>query len=325
MKFFATLLILFSTQNLWAWGDLGHSVVGEIAERNLTKKGKQFVQSILGVEPLAVAATWPDHVRSDERFNAFDAYHFWDNDTDASYANFPADKRKSRDAHTIVSQAHKNLVGSRLNKSQKMILLRYFIHILGDVHQPMHLGTPSDMGGNLCEVKLKGLKDNVKLHSVWDSKIVEMIPRKNGKKGAMYYPELAELVLSDIPAPSEITGTPVEWYDETRKLLPATYPDKQPTAPEDRTYCKRVDPVTNKVVNGKFDESKVSLLEDAFIDNAIPIVKKQLLMGGLRLAHLLNKMGEDANVYGVMDEKKVIDGILISNDKNRAPQSKEKK
>lgn len=326
MKFFLLILAMFITQNLWAWGDMGHSIVGEIAERNLTKKAKAFVQSILGVEPLAVAATWPDRVRDDNRFKAFSEYHFWEDDSGLSYADIPMSKRSDRDAHTIVSQAYRILLGSKLNKNQKMIYLRYFIHILGDVHQPMHLGNPSDLGGNLCSVRFKDMKDPVKLHAVWDSMIIEKIPRKDGKKGSMYYPELTELILNDISAPNEITGTPVEWYDETRKLLSVAYPDKQPTAPEDRAYCKRHDPETDKIVNGKYDESKIPTLDDEYIAAAIPVIKKQLLLGGLRLAHLLNKIGEDSNSYGAMDEKKLLDGVLITNDRtNRTPQSKSKK
>ena len=60
--------LLTIPQKAFSWGDMGHEVVGEVAEQNLSADGRAFVRGILGVEPLAVAATWPDHVRDDKRF-----------------------------------------------------------------------------------------------------------------------------------------------------------------------------------------------------------------------------------------------------------------
>ena len=63
-------------QNAFAWGNVGHETVAEIAERFISEDTKNFVQKILGPEPLSVAATFPDQVRSDERFKGFAPYHF---------------------------------------------------------------------------------------------------------------------------------------------------------------------------------------------------------------------------------------------------------
>ena len=327
--FLVTILSVLTISNsAWSWGDLGHSAVGEIAERNLTKKGKEFVQSILGIEPLALAATWPDHVRDDARFKAFTPYHFWD--MPAGFSSFTqlseATQREEKDAHTIIGQAHKLLVGSKLSKKQKMILMLYFVHVVGDVHQPLHLGNPIDQGGNLCSVKLKGETKTMNLHSFWDTYIVESSKLTWGKTGYFTYNDLVGMILKDIPAPNEITGTPIEWYDETRKLLSVVYPDgKTPLAPEEREYCRRIDPTTRMRVDGKYDESKIKPLDDEYIAMALPIVKKQILLGGLRLASMLNKMGEQYKAHDYMDEKKIIDGVLIKNSSDRTPQSKSKK
>ncbi len=324
----ALICALVYSHIAWSWGDLGHSAVGEIAERNLTPKAKTFVQSIIGIEPLAIAATWPDHVRDDKRFKGFTPYHFWDLPPGSSFAEFPDSQRGERDAHTIVSQAPELLVSDKLNIKQKQILLRYFIHILGDVHQPLHLGHPIDQGGNHCEVKMSAEAKPTNLHSVWDSQIIEKIKSKSKSTGYFTYNDLVSVILKDVKAPRKVKGTPLEWYDETRKLLVFAYPDgKENVKPEDRPYCRQSDPVSHKKIDGKYDATKVPVLDEKFFETAIPLVEKQILLGGLRLAHLLNKMAENSNVTGHDDEQKIISEILIKNDlsANRTPQSKPKK
>src|SRR5437660_477849 len=60
----------------WAWGNLGHQAVADVAERNLSKKAQQLVFEILGAEPLAIAAIFPDEVRAVPAFKDFANYHF---------------------------------------------------------------------------------------------------------------------------------------------------------------------------------------------------------------------------------------------------------
>lgn len=311
----------------WSWGDLGHSAVGEIAERNLTPKAKAFVQSIIGIEPLAVSATWPDHVRDDARFKKFDPYHFWDMPEGVSFVDFPEAQRAERDAQTIIAQAPELLTSDKVNIKEKMILLRYFVHVVGDVHQPLHLGNPFDRGANLCDVKLSVDGKLLKLHSVWDSQIVDFIREQSKFTGYFTYNDLVKIVLKDVKAPRKITGEPKQWNDETRKLQSVAYPDaKDGIKTEDRPYCKQVDPVTQKVVNGKYDVTKIPVLDENYKNTAAKVIKKQILLGGLRLAYMLNKMAENYN-GPASDEDKIIEETLVKNDlnSNRTPQSQPKK
>jgi len=317
------IVFLLMCETIWAWGDLGHSAVGDIAERNLTPKGKVFVQSILGVEPLAVAATWPDHVRSDVRFNPFSNYHFLEINKD-SFEQMKDEDRQLQDSHTIVEHAEEVLLGTKLNKNQKMIFLKYFIHIVGDVHQPLHLGNIGDKGANLCDVRVGESKMN--LHSVWDSKIIDLMFAEDSKKKEVYYPQLTAIILAEFKEPPTIKGTPLQWYDETRKLLPSVYPDKQPTLPANRTYCKLVDPDTHKTTNGKYDEKTLPTLDEAYIASAKSIIKKQIWLGGYRLAYLLNQMAEkfQSDPNNDLDEKTLLEGVLIKNKASSTPKPSSK-
>src|SRR6185437_16951518 len=149
-KLVVIALALVLSNLAFAWGDLGHQAVGEIAERNLTPEAKKMVQSILGVEPMAVAATFPDKVRSDPRFKDFTPYHFLEIPDGYDYENMPASERAEKDAHTIISQVPALLKDPKVSRDRKMTLLRYLIHVVGDVHQPLHVGNARDMGANLC-------------------------------------------------------------------------------------------------------------------------------------------------------------------------------
>lgn len=318
---------LFNCESLWAWGDLGHSVIGEIAQRNLTQEGKVLVQNILGVEPLAVAATWPDHMRDDSRFKPFADYHFFQTDK-SSFKDVTAAERAKKDADTIISRVPNLIVDpqSKLNKEQKKILLKYFIHVVGDIHQPLHVGYPTDMGANLCDVYLPNYTKETKLHSIWDTKLLDYIESGSPAGKETYYPKLTELILKEYVKPIVISDSPSEWYDESRQLLSNVYPDKEQTSPENRTYCKRVDPKTHKIVDGKYDSKTLPHLDKEYIDKAVPIIKKQLWLGGLRLAHLLNQMGEKYKSKDYLDEDKLIKEILIENENvSRKPQSQSKK
>ncbi|RYZ77032.1 MAG: hypothetical protein EOP05_03200, partial [Proteobacteria bacterium] len=69
-----------------AWGDRGHEIVGQIAEESVKPTTRDWVRGILGLEPLAVASTFPDHVRSDARFsNDFAEYHYCEIPTGSNY------------------------------------------------------------------------------------------------------------------------------------------------------------------------------------------------------------------------------------------------
>src|SRR5687768_16063144 len=82
-----------------AWGELGHQVMGEIAEKILSQdpRAKQALTRVLGVEPRAIAAAWPDEVRDDERFKPFAPYHFISIGADGK-------SHDEKNAHTILEQ-----------------------------------------------------------------------------------------------------------------------------------------------------------------------------------------------------------------------------
>jgi hypothetical protein len=160
--------VVFHGPRAYGWGDLGHEVVGAIAEGALKPATHNFVRGILGVEPLAVAATWPDHARGDSRFGQkatspdsednnphnFANYHFCEIPNGFSYTSKPM--REKKDCYGAITGATQLLIDKshQYTRAEKMIALRYLVHIIGDVHQPLHVGNGHDLGANLCQILL---------------------------------------------------------------------------------------------------------------------------------------------------------------------------
>ncbi len=95
-------ILFLYCQNIFAWGDLGHQTVAEIAQRRLSPKAKLMISDILGHGPLAEAATFPDLVRSDKDFNKFAAFHFIE--IDHQGPSYDLDKNKPKhDANAIIA------------------------------------------------------------------------------------------------------------------------------------------------------------------------------------------------------------------------------
>lgn len=279
--FIITFVMVFSSRVL-AWGDLGHATIGYIAEKNLTPAAQKMIQNIIGIEPLAVAANWPDVVRPDERFKDFATYHY-------------VEDKNDKDARVIIERAPLRILDKKSSREEKMIWLRYIIHVIGDLHQPLHVGNGYDRGGNTCEVKWireEGSSPEItNLHSFWDEKIIAMIqkdfekknPPPAGKKRWFDYVDLKEIVLkgSGETMKSANTVKPQDWYAEAKSYHDQIYPDAKPTDPKNRAYCK----------SGVHTKDEIPLLDKAYIQKNIPLVKKQLVKAGYRLAQFLNELG----------------------------------
>ena len=173
--FFSILIIVLLSvpSKTWAWGQQGHRIVGEIAYKHLSAKAKAAIQDILGVESMALASTWADFVRSDTGFKYLDSWHYIDFDKDLTYQEMKTFLKSdtAHDAYTAIIFLKNQLKRKNLPREKKMMYLKLLIHIVGDVHQPLHVSKSGDMGGNDIKVSWFGQPTN--LHSVWDSKIID--------------------------------------------------------------------------------------------------------------------------------------------------------
>lgn len=161
-----TLLVVFQAI---PWGKTGHRVVGLIAERHLSKKALHKIDAILQNESLAEVSNYMDFIRSDDRYNYMDPWH---------YATIPAgqtyEEAGTPEKGDII-QTIQNLITQLKTKQFKdgdeALALKMLVHLVGDIHQPLHIGNGLDKGGN--DIKVEFYWDNSNLHRVWDSGIID--------------------------------------------------------------------------------------------------------------------------------------------------------
>lgn len=166
-----TLSLLFITVFASAYDAVGHRIIADIAYQNLTKKAKKQCDKVLGVHGIIYQATWADEVRSDKKYDYSYKWH---------YQNLK-DSMTSADLKTLLENPTSegehlfyaiNLMKDRLKKdANDAEALKFLVHFVGDLHQPMHLGRADDLGGN--KVTMNWFGKNTNIHAVWDGQITD--------------------------------------------------------------------------------------------------------------------------------------------------------
>lgn len=261
-----SVFCLCSISKAYSWGDVGHQTVGEIAERVLTPKAKQSIQNILGPDKLAIVSTWPDSIKDDPEFNSFKAFHF-------------IDSAAPKDLLTLMNKYPTMIKNPLEERSVKLIALKYIIHVVGDIHQPLHAGIKDDRGGNSCMINW----DNqiLNLHSVWDGKIVALdiskLKQKHSPLKFYSYMTYADDILKLIPMTdadkAKIQSNQIDsWIKESEEAENYVYPNQ-----DTDSYCKGV--ATNP-----------PRITQQYKDKAIEVTRMRILYAGLRLGSFLNEM-----------------------------------
>lgn len=245
------LVFPFLINQALAYGQTGHRVVGLVAEQHLSKKARKKVLRILANNSLAEVANFMDDVKSD---HAYDHTHDWHWVTIPEGQQYEqTQKNPHGDVIMKIEEIVQALKSGKLNPAQEQENLKFLVHLVGDLHQPLHVGGKDDMGGN--NVKLQWFSQNSNLHRVWDSDIIE------GKD--LSYSELT-MFLGE-PDKAQIKGwqsTNVrQWATEMMIYRPQVY-----AIPQDGKLGYRY----------SYDNFNT--------------IQKLLLQGGIRLAGLLNEI-----------------------------------
>lgn len=168
----ATLMgALLSSTPALAWGALGHEVAGTIAAGYLSETARIRVQRLLGEEALGRASHWADRMRDNPApywQKTAQAYHYVTVPPGYSYRATGAPPRG--DAITALCHFAADLRSPATTLAQRALTLRFSLHIVQDLHQPLHVGNGSDRGGNDIEVRVG--KDVHSFHRVWDTDII---------------------------------------------------------------------------------------------------------------------------------------------------------
>ncbi len=277
------LFIQLAVQMLGAdtWGANGHRIVAHICDLHLTDTAKKGVKEILGDEFIEEAANWPDYIKSENGWRFANEWHYTTVDEDKTIMDIRkvyGEDTKINDALEAMDlmlsilnddkEATAYLEGlmdknraQPLNNSTKATALAFLVHLVGDIHQPMHVGKNKDQGGNKISVLFFDERTNV--HSVWDSDIIE--------HERLSYTEFSRFI--NKLSPSEIAALqddPIdEWARESIKVREHIYDTIY-------DYTDRDSGLPDFSWNYQHDN--------------IPIVEERLVTAGVRLAGILNEL-----------------------------------
>ena len=247
-------LMIFSTVEAKSpdWGATGHRTVGQIADKYLKGKTKRKIAELLDGQSLAMVSTFGDDIKSDKRYAEFYTWHYINMPFDVDYQD--SEKNPDGDLVSGIEKCQFVILDENSSEADKIFYLKLLVHLVGDLHQPMHVGRKEDKGGNTVQVQWFGNGTN--LHSVWDSKMINQF--------GMSYTELAanaaEVTKDEV---KEIqSGTLEDWVNDTHKFSVVVY--ETATKGENLSY--------------------------EYMYQNFGLTQSQLQKGGIRLAKLLNDL-----------------------------------
>jgi hypothetical protein len=248
--FTSLFLILAFSVSSFGWGATGHRATGFIANKYLSKKARKALERILKGQSLAITSTWMDEVRSDSAYDYMTDWHWVTIPEGETYDQ--SAKNPNGDIIQTLERIITELKSKTLTDEEQALHVRILIHLIGDIHQPLHVGAKNDKGGN--DVKVMWFRTDSNLHRVWDSDIID--------DTKLSYTELGE----SLDKPSEA---------ELRSWQQASVRD---WANESQSYQKQVYDYGNGRLGYRYSYLNY------------PIVKKRLLQAGIRLAGILNQI-----------------------------------
>lgn len=249
--FFIGLLSLNSL-SVFGWGQKGHDVTAFIAEKHLTETTRAAVNDLLDGKSIVYWSNWLDNASHTDKFAYTKTWHYKNIDEGQTFESAPL--LETGDIVRAIYEQSAILNNPEASKEDKQLALKILVHLMGDIHQPMHLGHASDRGGNGHKIKYFGRDNN--LHSIWDSSVPESAHKWT-------YTEWQEQIDRVTAAQEESileNGSPEKWGKETFEIAKEVY-EKTPQG-----YDVSYD----------------------YIADWTPVVEDQFLKGGIRLADLLN-------------------------------------
>lgn len=259
-----SLTLLITPFKADAWGKSGHRIVGELAQNHMTETTIEAVEALLDGDKIPEVGTWADEMRSDPS-------HFWQkvspkwhyinvNEISDFHPEHYSHKDDVKDAYTGIRKAADVLKDPASSLKDKKFYLRFLIHLVADIHQPLHVGRAEDKGGNAIKVKFFWQETN--LHRLWDSQLID--------QEQLSYSEFAEFI------------------DTNDRKLISQYLDSRPAdwIRESFHHARQVYQVGDKDFSYNY------------VYKHLPVVKERLLQGGVRLAGLLNEVYDPKSIPG---------------------------
>lgn len=297
------------SMNAYGWGCEGHQIVALIARAHLAPDVSTAVDQLLKENPIdpalnrfckdrpsdsmADASTWADDIKNIEKTGV---WHYIDIPLTVSGRTSltpwcppigPSIDGKDRPGCVTNAIEYEWAIlkdRSRLS-AERAKALRYIIHFVGDIHQPLHASDNDDRGGNCTSLKFFAEDRPANLHAIWDYKLIQRDLAEKKTSQADYAAVLDHQLADRWKTQSEIKPDPEGWAWEGNALAKSvTYRDLKPLIPAEQP---------NPQVDCNTERDKVAALHiavsDDYFHQTLPTVDEQLAKAGYRLAELLNE------------------------------------
>lgn len=243
------VLALTTAGNAWSYGQQGHLIAGQVAEEMLCERARTEVDRLGEGQDLGELGLWADRIRSDRAYVDSAPWHYMNIATGVAASDF--EHPPEGDVLWAIEKYAERMVDASLGRREQSDALKFFVHFLVDIHQPLHVGLADDRGGNSVSLRFRGETTN--LHRMWDSHAIEWA----GQPFRSYRREVRRAV-RDSAGP--VSLDPIDWIDESLTLRSAVY---------------------------DFGEANREL-SAAYLDFAASTTRDRLVLASLRLAGTLN-------------------------------------
>jgi hypothetical protein len=247
---FFSLALFFFPQRSSAWGKKGHDMVAEIAFHYLDDSTKARVMHFLGKMSIEDAANWMDEMRINPYYEYMRPWHYINIGKDSMYVP----SAKERDILIILNSAIGELKRKDSLKEKNVREDLYLLfHLMGDFHQPLHVGYGIDRGGNDIPVSFIYKSYHTNLHKVWDFEIIDSknISLEDCLK---QYESFTKEQIAEIEKINLMS-----WMNKSRALLDSVY------------------------------DFQDGFIDQEYVDKNAIVIEKQILIAGLRLASVLRE------------------------------------
>ena len=257
-------------------------MVGDIASRYLNPQASGQVFALLRYDRLADGelsrrrtlgeiASWSDEIKDYDWGKKMRAWHF-DNAPLCGAADYSRYCRGGRCASAQLARQIGILSNAKESLPRRNEALKWVVHLMGDIHQPLHAANRRDNGGNTVQVSFFGERDNppygtIRLHTIWDVHMVQRLVSEKGGESA--------IVSAPVSASQKAAwekGSIADWMNESRGLAESFVYPLLPVA----ASCSR------KITG-------VVAIDEAYYSKAAPVIEAQIEKAGIRLARVLNE------------------------------------
>jgi nuclease S1 len=256
MRSLVFLLLCVVSSSVWAWGDRGHRMVGEMATAQLSPATRAEVQRLLRQEPepsLAGVSNWADEIRdtNPELGKQTGTWHYVNFSSGQCQFIAKKDCKKGRCIIGALERYSAVLKDKKRSDAERAEALKFLVHFIGDLYQPLHNSYRTDRGGNDFQVDFNGKGSN--LHRVWDSDLIEFAEKQ--KPSGYIWSHYKQLKVAAAP----LKPSYAQWSMQTCALIDSNtiYPSSRKIAAE-------------------------------YFNQHIATVDQQLNLAGTRLAAVLN-------------------------------------